>query len=61
MNLSILIPTFNYVCIDLVRALAAQCEQCPQLDDYEIIVADDGSEDKFIGLNRGINLIPHCH
>lgn len=41
-ELSILIPTFNDICVDLVQALARQCESIQRLK-YEIIVADDGS------------------
>ena len=41
--LSILIPTYNYVCVKLVTDLQQQAErlECP----YEILVADDASED----------------
>lgn len=39
--LSILIPTYNYDCSQLVTALKAQCDDCGVA--YEIIVADDGS------------------
>ena len=43
--LSILIPTYNYVCVKLVTDLQQQAErlECP----YEILVADDASEDAF--------------
>lgn len=43
--LSILIPTFEYDCSDLLTALHLQCETLAQKEqlDYEIIVADDGS------------------
>lgn len=56
--LSILIPTYNYVCVKLVTALQQQAErlECP----YEILVADDASEDAFKRENRKINGIPGC-
>ena len=54
--LSILIPTYNYVCVKLVTDLQQQAErlECP----YEILVADDASEDAFKRENRKINGIP---
>lgn len=61
MQLSILIPTYNYVCTKLAKDLASQCYRCTTLDDYEIVVADDGSTDSTsIAQNRSINDIPHC-
>ena len=56
--LSILIPTYNYVCVKLVTDLQQQAEglECP----YEILVADDASEDAFKRENRKINGIPGC-
>lgn len=44
--LSVLIPTFEYDCSDLVTALHQQCESLTQNDqlEYEIIVVDDGSK-----------------
>ena len=43
-NLSILIPTYNNVCLELVRDLQAQALILSSENDfeYEIIVADDG-------------------
>ena len=44
--LSILIPTYNFDCLLLIRALHDQCEKLRAEDlafDYEIIVADDCS------------------
>ncbi len=61
MRLSILIPTFNYVCVQLVQELALQCKQCSLLEEYEIIVADDCSDTETITQNRKINLITNCH
>ena len=56
--LSILIPTYNYVCVKLVTDLQQQAErlECP----YEILVADDASEEAFKRENRKINGIPGC-
>lgn len=68
-TLSILIPTYNNVCIELVRSLQAQAsllsspsELSSKSSDfkYEILVADDGSTDKAtIEGNRIINTLPH--
>ena len=56
--LSVLIPTYNYVCVKLVSDLQRQAKElgCP----YEILVADDASEEVCKRENRKINLIPHC-
>ena len=62
-TLSILIPTYNNVCIELVRSLQAQASLLSSPSDfkYEILVADDGSTDKAtIENNRIINTLPHC-
>lgn len=59
-DLSILIPTYNNACLELVKSLQAQASAMPGLH-YEIIVADDGSTDiESVKTNRGINAIPHC-
>ncbi len=44
--LSILIPTFEYDCSELVKSLHQQCEEIVKTTafDYEIVVADDGSQ-----------------
>ena len=53
-RLSILLPTYNCDCRQLVGALYKQCEDIDSLD-YEILVADDGSsEQKYVDLNREI-------
>lgn len=58
-NLSILIPTYNDQCTELVRVLQQQAALLGI--DYEIIVADDGStRQDVIEANRAINLLPHC-
>lgn len=58
--LSILIPTYNQVCVALVRSLQTQAEQESDLV-YEIIVGDDGSTDPAVlEANEGINSLPHC-
>ena len=47
-SLSILIPTYNNECLELVRDLQAQASILSSTNDleYEILVADDGSTDK---------------
>ncbi len=61
MNLSVLIPTRDFVCLKLVQDLSRQCEACENLADYEILVTDDGSvQSETIVQNRRINSIPHC-
>ncbi|MBR7171687.1 MAG: glycosyltransferase family 2 protein [Prevotella sp.] len=58
-GLSILIPAYNYVCVNLVKGLQKQAQQLGI--SYEIIVADDGSTAKqAIKINRGIANIPNC-
>ncbi len=63
--LSFLIPTYNFVCVDLVRALARQGEQLrgerPGDFDFEIVVADDASPQRdTVEANRAINAIDRC-
>ena len=58
-NLSILIPTYNDVCFQLVNDLQSQAAALGI--DYEIIVADDGSTDEAVlRQNRTINALPYC-
>ena len=58
-ELSILIPNYNNVCVELVRVLQQQAAALGI--DYEIIVADDASPQKdTIRLNQPINELPHC-
>ncbi len=57
--LSILIPTYNYKCYNLVERLCGQLMASGV--DYEIIVAEDGSKDRVsIIHNLRINDLPHC-
>lgn len=57
--LSILIPTYNYDCTQLVKDLQLQVERSGI--DYEIIVADDASPiQAYKEKNRAINALPHC-
>ena len=57
--LSILIPTYNDLCVNLVDALRLQAEAADYA--YEILVADDGSTDAdVIARNSGINQWEHC-
>ncbi len=59
-ELSILIPVFNDVCTTTVRILCAQAAAIEGLS-YEIIVADDGSNDNdCIEANSPIAKLPHC-
>ena len=58
-TLSILIPTYNDLCVKLVGNLRQQAEDTGIT--YEILVADDGSTDKsVIQENRQINQFPNC-
>ena len=60
MALSILIPTYNDLCVNLVDALRQQAEQADLV--YEILVADDGSTDaEVLAKNSEINQWEHCH
>ena len=59
-SLSILIPTYNDICVTLVRDLLDQCNDATGLD-FEILVGDDGSTSKTsIDSNRQIDTLPHC-
>lgn len=64
-DLSILLPSYNNVCVSLVQALQRQADAlCGKLDKpfrYEIIVADDCSTDAAcIDANRVIGDMLHC-
>lgn len=59
-SLSILIPTYNYACVELVKALRKQASAITQLS-FEIIVLDDGSTDcSTIEINKEIDKLSHC-
>ena len=58
-ELSILIPNYNNVCVDLVTCLQQQAEALGI--NYEIIVADDHSpQQESIRENEAINRLPYC-
>lgn len=60
-EVSILIPTYNHACVEMVQDLSRQALQVEGLT-FEILVGDDGSTDMgTIRHNRGINVIAHCH
>lgn len=64
-DLSILLPSYNNVCVSLVQVLQRQADALRgELDKpfrYEIIVADDGSTDAAcIDANRVIGDMLHC-
>ena len=59
-RLSILIPTYNDICVELVDALCRQAGKLPHLT-YEVLVADDGStKQDVIEANRAIDSHVHC-
>ncbi len=59
-ELSILIPTFNHCCLQLVETLVHQADSVNGLR-YEVIVADDGSTDEeSIHANQAIQHIGNC-
>lgn len=59
-QLSILIPTYNRICVGLVRDVQVQAQVIAGLD-YEIIVADDASTDPGVrSANEGIRSISGC-
>ena len=58
--LSVLIPTYNDLCVKLVDDLRQQAEEATI--DYEILVGDDGSTNTaVVDENRKIDDWPHCH
>lgn len=61
MKLSILIPTYDYVCYTLVHDLHVQCEAMGDFGGYEIIVIEDGGKDQVKAIaNLKINDLPNC-
>lgn len=60
LSISILIPTYNHECVDLVRDLQRLADACEGMR-YEILVSDDGSTDKaIIAANKSIDAQPGC-
>ena len=58
-EVSVLIPNYNNVCVELVTVLQRQAETLGI--SYEILVADDASPMKeAIRQNEDINALPHC-
>ncbi len=58
-SLSVLIPTYNHVCVALVDQLLPLLQAADI--QYEVIVADDGSTDEdSIVANRAINQLSSC-
>jgi glycosyltransferase involved in cell wall biosynthesis len=58
-SLSVLIPTYNHVCVSLVEQLLPLLQAAAI--QYEVIVADDGSTDEdTIVANRAVSLLPSC-
>ena len=58
-EVSVLIPNYNNVCVELVTVLQRQAEALGI--SYEILVADDASPMKeAIRQNEDINALPHC-
>ena len=58
-SLSVLIPTYNHVCVSLVEQLLPLLQAAAI--QYEVIVADDGSTDEdTIVTNRSVSLLPSC-
>jgi glycosyltransferase involved in cell wall biosynthesis len=59
-ELSVVIPTYNCSCKELVCSLHQQLMTAPVT--FEIVVVDDGSNDRsFIQENTSINQLEHCH
>ena len=59
-SLSVLIPVYNQICVNKVKAIKELCDAQPSLE-YEIIVADDCStHHDTISANTEINELPHC-
>ncbi|HCN53980.1 MAG TPA: glycosyltransferase family 2 protein [Prevotella sp.] len=60
-EVSILIPTYNHVCVEMVQELSTQALQVEGLA-FEVLVGDDGSTNReSILKNRRINTFAHCH
>ncbi|MGN1375546.1 MAG: glycosyltransferase family 2 protein [Prevotella sp.] len=64
-SLSVLIPTYNDYCLELVKQLKIQADYEVETSDgkfsYEIIVADDGSTNKdVIETNKAVGMLENC-
>jgi glycosyltransferase involved in cell wall biosynthesis len=60
-ELSILIPSYNSICIEMVKRLHAQCCSIAQPFQFEMIVADDGSTDpEVVKANKAIEQLESC-
>ncbi|WP_303316207.1 glycosyltransferase [Flavivirga abyssicola] len=57
--LSVLIPTYKYDILALVKELNTQCVECKI--EFEILVYDDGSKSSLNKNNNLINFIDYCH
>lgn len=51
MKISILIPVYNFDVGNLVRELESQCKKAIGLDDFEILLFDDASPEKYQNAN----------
>lgn len=60
MQLSIVIPEYNYNCTSLVQSLIPLCKDTLGIGNYEIIVVDDGSEEDIRNTLRIINQWDGC-
>lgn len=65
-EISILIPTYNCICTELVKCLQHQSEAIAEAEQgnfiYEILVGDDGSDNiRSVKENEKINDISKCH
>ena len=60
-ELSILIPSYNSICTEMVKQLHAQCLSIAQPFRFEILVADDASTNpEVIKANQVIEQLEHC-
>ena len=57
--ISILIPTYNKICVPLVEAMYHQAQQLQV--PFEILVVDDGSAEEIQTENRRIEAWENCH
>ena len=61
MQLSVIIPEYNYDCTKLVSDLRQSCEAAYGLSSYEILVIDDGSTNtETLETNKAIDKWPGC-